>query len=85
MLRRGHRLTYLLLRPYRVAVRQFLCREARKAPAALVGCLGAVVTRGLPVVLPGTVVAPLAVGVAGFCFAEEVFVTVAVTVARDIL
>ena len=84
-MRRGHRLTYLLLRPPRVAVRQFLCREPREALAALVGRLGAVVARGLPVVLPGAVVAPLAVGVAGFGLAEVVLVTVAVAVARGIL
>ena len=61
MLRRGHRLTYLLLRAVRVAVRQRLRREPREAPAAFVGRLGAVVARRLPLVLPGAVPALLAV------------------------
>ena len=66
-------------------VQQFLGREPRQAVAALVRRPGAAVPRRESPVPPGAVVAPLAVGVAGFGLAEVVLVTVAVAVARGIL
>ena len=66
-------------------VQQFLGREPRQAVPALVRRPGAAVSRRESPVPPGAVVAPLAVGVAGFGFAEVVLVTIAVTVTRGIL